>query len=98
MLKICWNFLYKYFSLYCYFLKILTLILDQDSEIRPIFREKIFIMLQENNRISDKLIKTMRHWKHSGFSVDNSIKIEKDDYDSMLRLAQYIVHTWMMHH
>jgi len=34
----------------------------------------------------------MRNWKHSGFSVDNSVRIEKDDYDSMLRLAQYIVH------
>ena len=79
-------------------------VFDKDTKFHPIptidknkalfiFREKIFAMLKDNSRISDKLIKTMRNWNHSGFSVDNSVKIEKDDYDSMLRLAQYIVHS-----
>ena len=34
-----------------------------------IFREKVFNMLKENNRISDLLISKMRQWNHSGFSV-----------------------------
>jgi len=44
------------------------------------------------NRISDRLIKSMRNWSHSGFSVDNSVQIEENNIDAMSRLAQYIVH------
>jgi len=32
----------------------------------------------------------MRNWKHSGFSVDNSVKIEKGDHVGMQRLVEYI--------
>ncbi len=42
-----------------------------------IFREKIFKMLKDNNRISDTLILKMPHWNHSGFSVNNEVYIEK---------------------
>jgi len=47
----------------------------------------------DSDRISDRLIKSMRNWSHSGFSVDNSVKIEEDNIDAMSRLAQYIVHS-----
>lgn len=63
------------------------------NKAKIIFREKIFAELKANNRISDSLIKSMRNWSHSGFSVDNSVKIEEDNFDAMARLAQYIVHT-----
>ena len=35
----------------------------------------------------------MRNWSHSGFSVDNSVKIEEDNLNAMARLAQYVVHS-----
>ena len=42
-----------------------------------IFREKVFKMLKDNTRISDILIFKMRHWNHSGFSVNNEVYINK---------------------
>jgi hypothetical protein len=32
----------------------------------------------------------MRAWKHSGFSVDNSVYVAKDDKEGMQRLIEYI--------
>ena len=32
----------------------------------------------------------MRGWKHSGFSVDNSVRIEAGDHTGMQRLVEYI--------
>jgi hypothetical protein len=57
------------------------------------FREKVFKMLKDNNRISDTLIFKMRHWNHSGFSVNNEVYINKDNPEALERLAQYIVHS-----
>jgi hypothetical protein len=58
-----------------------------------IFREKVFKMFNDNNRISDTLIFKMRHWNHSGFSVNNEVYINKDNPEALERLAQYIVHS-----
>jgi len=58
-----------------------------------IFRENVFKMLKDNNRISDTLIFKMRHWNHSGFSVNNEVYINKDNPEALERLAQYIVHS-----
>lgn len=44
-----------------------------------IFREKVFAMMKENNRISDGLVENMRNWHHSGFSVHNEVVIQKED-------------------
>ena len=32
----------------------------------------------------------IRNWKHSGFSVDNSVRIDKGDHAGMQRLIEYI--------
>jgi len=57
-----------------------------------IFREKVFAMMKENNRISDGLVENMRNWHHSGFSVHNEVVIQKEDREALVRLAQYVVH------
>lgn len=62
-----------------------------------IFREKVFNMLKENNRISELLISKMRQWNHSGFSVYNEVKVEEEKVaenrsEELEKLAQYIVH------
>ena len=54
------------------------------NKAKIIFREKIFAELKANNRISDRLVKSMRNWSHSGFSVDNSVKIEEDNFDEKI--------------
>ena len=57
-----------------------------------IFREKVFEMLKENNRISDLLISKMRQWTHPGFSVYNKVVVEENHPDELEKIAQYIVH------
>jgi len=57
-----------------------------------IFREKVFKMLKENNRISESLISKMRQWNHSGFSVYNKVVVEENHSEKLENLAQYIVH------
>ncbi len=57
-----------------------------------LFREKVFAMMKENNRISDGLVENMRNWHHSGFSVHNEVVINENDREALVRLAQYVVH------
>ncbi len=57
-----------------------------------VFREKVFAMMRENNRISEGLMERMRNWRHSGFSVHNGVRIRENDPEALGRLAQYVVH------
>ena len=57
-----------------------------------IFREKVFAMMKERNRISDGLVENMRNWHHSGFSVHNEVVINENDREVLGRLAQYVIH------
>ena len=57
-----------------------------------LFREKVFAMMKENNRISDGLVENMRNWHHLGFSVHGEVVIQKKDWEALVRLAQYVVH------
>ena len=34
-------------------------------------------------KINDEIVGNMRGWKHSGFSVDNSVRIERGDEAGM---------------
>ena len=52
-----------------------------------IFREKVFKMLKENNRISDLLISKMRQWNHSGFSVYNQVVVEENHSDELEKIT-----------
>jgi len=65
--------------------------IDTD-QVTILFREKVFAMMKERNRISDGLVNKMRSWHHSGFSVHNEVVINKEDREALGRLAQYVVH------
>ena len=55
-----------------------------------IWQDKVFDLLLDAHKIDDDVVANMRDWKHSGFSVDNSVKIEAADHAGMQRLIQYI--------
>jgi len=57
-----------------------------------VFREKVFAMMREHNRISAGLMERMRNWRHSGFSVHNGVRIQEKYPEALGRLAQYVVH------
>jgi hypothetical protein len=54
------------------------------------FAERVFTFLLDEHKINDEIAGNMRSWRHSGFSVDNSVRIEKGDHAGMQRLIEYI--------
>ena len=55
-----------------------------------IWRDKVLEFLLEAGRIDEETVGNMRSWRHSGFSVDNSVRIEAGDHVGMQRLTEYI--------
>jgi hypothetical protein len=54
------------------------------------WRERVFSLLLDEHKINDEIAGNMRGWKHSGFSVDNSVRIIAGDHVGMQRLIEYI--------
>ena len=50
-----------------------------------IWQGKVFALLLDEYKITTEVVESMRAWKHSGFSVDNSVYVAKDDKEGMLR-------------
>ncbi len=55
-----------------------------------LWQDKVFDLLMREEKISEDVVRDMRTWKHSGFSIDCSVKIAAGDSESIKRLAQYI--------
>jgi hypothetical protein len=69
---------------------------DADTTaVVDIWKEKVFSLLLAEEKITPDVVENMRGWKHSGFSVDSSVCIEKADTDALRRVAQYIARSPM---
>jgi hypothetical protein len=55
-----------------------------------IWQEKVFDLLLDACKIDPDVAANMRGWRHSGFNVDNSVRIEAGDHAGMQRLVEYI--------
>jgi hypothetical protein len=70
-----------------------TFYVMRNIDIKPleeIFKANIFKMLKKEEKVDDDLIRKISGWKHSGFSVHNGVRIEKDNKKGREALAQYI--------
>jgi len=54
------------------------------------WEENVFDFLLKEEKITPEIINNMESWKHSGFSVDNSVYVAKNDKPGMGRLIEYI--------
>lgn len=54
------------------------------------WQERVFALLLDEHKITDEIAGNMRGWKHSGFSVDNSVRINAGDQAGMQRLIEYV--------
>jgi hypothetical protein len=54
------------------------------------WQERVFSLLLDACKINAEVVGNMRTWKHSGFSVDNSVRINAGDHAGMQRLIEYI--------
>jgi hypothetical protein len=55
-----------------------------------IWRGKVFDIFYEAGLLDIEDIGSMMEWKHTGFSIDTSVRISADDHEAMTRLVQYI--------
>jgi hypothetical protein len=56
-----------------------------------LWRKKVFDLLLQKKKITEEIVDSMCQWSHSGFSIDNSVRIEADDQVDLQRLTEYIV-------
>ena len=50
-----------------------------------------FGLLVAEGKISEEVVANIRSWKHSGFSVDQSVRLEAGDREGIERLVQYFL-------
>ena len=58
--------------------------------LQKLFERKLLDLLVKHGRVSERLRDDMLTWKHTGFSVDGSAKIHKDDREGLRRLVRYM--------
>ena len=54
------------------------------------WQERVFALLLDTHKIDENTVGSMKGWRHSGFSVDTSVRIEGGDQAGMSRLVGYI--------
>ena len=61
------------------------------TPFRRLWEDKLFAFLLEEGRISREVIRQMRSWEHSGFSVDKSVTLPARDTAGLQRVAAYML-------
>ena len=60
------------------------------QHVEDFWQERVFRLLLESHKIHEQAVASMRSWRHSGFSVDTSVRVEAQDHGGMGRLIGYI--------
>jgi len=71
-----------------------TFYIMKDVNLKPLaelFRAELFRFLKKEGKITDDLINKLIKWRHSGFSVDNGVRIKKEDKEGTEAIAQYMM-------
>ncbi|MDH7502783.1 MAG: transposase zinc-binding domain-containing protein, partial [Verrucomicrobiota bacterium] len=56
-----------------------------------LWEQEVFALLLAEGKITEELVANIRSWKHSGFSVDQSVRLEGGDQAGIQRLIQYFL-------
>ncbi len=56
-----------------------------------LWEEEVFALLLAEGKITEDVVANIRSWKHSGFSVDQSVRLEAGDQEGVQRLIQYFL-------
>jgi hypothetical protein len=60
------------------------------QKLTECFRRRVIGMFLAKGLIANSFAEMLLSWKHSGFSVNNSVRIAADDHKARVSLAQYI--------
>ncbi|MFH1082657.1 MAG: hypothetical protein V1751_04625 [Pseudomonadota bacterium] len=61
------------------------------KDLGKLFRYKVFKMLVSRKKITEDLVDMMKGWRHSGFNVFCSPRIQPCEEEAMENLARYII-------
>lgn len=56
-----------------------------------LWEQEVFALLLAEGKITEDVVANMRSWKHSGFSVDQSVRLEAGDTAGVQRLIEYFL-------
>jgi hypothetical protein len=56
-----------------------------------LWEQEVFALLLAEAKITEEVVTNMRSWKHSGFSVDQSVRLEAGDQEGVQRLIEYFL-------
>jgi len=56
-----------------------------------LWEQEVFALLLAEGKITEEVVANIRSWKHSGFSVDQSVRLEAGDRAGIQRLIQYFL-------
>ena len=61
------------------------------SQLTEVFRRRVMKLFVETGLLQKSFAMKLLSWKHSGFSVDNSVRIPATSHNARVNLSQYIV-------
>lgn len=56
-----------------------------------LWEQEVFALLLAEGKITAEVVQNIRSWKHSGFSVDQSVRLEAGDQEGVQRLIQHFL-------
>ncbi|MBN2354787.1 hypothetical protein JXO59_01670 [candidate division KSB1 bacterium] len=69
-----------------FFIRITKVDMERCKEM---WRDRAFDLLLREEKIDENVVRSMRGWPHSGFSIDNSVRNTADDTEAMQRLVSF---------
>ena len=56
-----------------------------------LWEQEVFKLLLAEGKITEEIVANIRSWQHSGFSVDQSVRVEAKDTEGIQRLIDYFL-------
>jgi hypothetical protein len=56
-----------------------------------LWEQEVFNLLLAEGKITEAVVQNIRSWSHSGFSVDQSVRVEAGDTEGLQRLIEYLL-------
>ena len=56
-----------------------------------LWEQEVFQLLLAEGKITEEIVANLRSWPHSGFSVDQSVRVEAGDSEGIQRLIEYFL-------
>jgi len=56
-----------------------------------LWEQAVLDLLLAEGKITNEVVENIRSWSHSGFSVDQSVRIETEDTDGLRKLVEYFL-------